>query len=488
MRKYGEWAQLEIDRLSKFISSGDTVFDIGGYLGTHTRAFSEFVGPNGRVITFEASSESFDLLLANTTLGKYDNVLAINKAAGDKNETLFLGNREASNFGGAIVSSELQGPDAQLVESVRLDGQDLPDPSFIKIDVEGAEARVLYGARRLIARSKPVIFVEVNRLDGSVQVLEFAYENDYLCFGSIEPAYNPANFNGSDEDIYEGGAECGLILVPRSIAEHYKGAFSGLASVETADDLALLLMNKSQYSLGLLVDLPSASTLGVPFVELNQTIARQAEVIAHRGEEIRRQGEVIARRGEEIRRQGEVIAQKVSALRTALEEKYELKSELQTQSRRAVTLEGLISQAQILAKAAGKFPFSAYFKGREKYHRIIRTLLAPPSSAPAEKLTFSVDYSLVSENFDANYYQSKYSKLLANDEDLILHYMTIGCKLGFDPCPEFSTTYYLISNPKVAKLGIDPFLHYLKEGKLAGLNGREIGGFTTETGSTFNCN
>jgi hypothetical protein len=36
----------------------------------------------------------------------------------------------------------------------------LPAPSFVKIDVEGAEGQVLQGMRRTLASAKPALFIE----------------------------------------------------------------------------------------------------------------------------------------------------------------------------------------------------------------------------------------------------------------------------------------------------------------------------------------
>ena len=44
LRLYGEWAQSEIDLLAHFIQEGSVVVDAGAFIGTHTRAFSTFIG------------------------------------------------------------------------------------------------------------------------------------------------------------------------------------------------------------------------------------------------------------------------------------------------------------------------------------------------------------------------------------------------------------------------------------------------------------
>jgi hypothetical protein len=79
---------------------------------------------------------------------------------------LNIANRgRSTNFlSGSFGSSQTGGVRyTQAVPGVSLDWmlERYPPPDFVKIDVEGSEARVLAGATRLLAEIKPVIFCEV---------------------------------------------------------------------------------------------------------------------------------------------------------------------------------------------------------------------------------------------------------------------------------------------------------------------------------------
>lgn len=52
--------------------------------------------------------------------------------------------------------------------------------------------------------------------------------------------------------------------------------------------------------------------------------------------------------------------------------------------------------------------------------------------------------------------------------DPALHYLQIGAHRGLNPIPNFSTRYYLATQPDVARAGVNPFLHYLRMGKSEG--------------------
>src|SRR6266568_6896191 len=80
LKEYGEWAQNEINFCSNFIKFGDTVLDIGGYIGTAARAYSALVGPKGRVYSFEANPESYSILTQNSANSTFANIVPTNAA------------------------------------------------------------------------------------------------------------------------------------------------------------------------------------------------------------------------------------------------------------------------------------------------------------------------------------------------------------------------------------------------------------------------
>jgi len=57
-------------------------------------------------------------------------------------------------------------------------------PTFVKIDVEGAEGNVLRGMRRTIAAARPVLFVECSDA-GREQAWQLLGELNYRCHSAI---------------------------------------------------------------------------------------------------------------------------------------------------------------------------------------------------------------------------------------------------------------------------------------------------------------
>jgi FkbM family methyltransferase len=138
------------------IRPGDTVYDIGAHAGFFTLLASELVGPAGLVVAFEPSATNLAHLTRHLHLNGLTNVTAMPAAVLDHGGTgAFV--TATDSYTGHVGST---GAPVQLVAIDELcAGGAIPDAACIKIDVEGAEHRVLLGARSLLARARPTVFV-----------------------------------------------------------------------------------------------------------------------------------------------------------------------------------------------------------------------------------------------------------------------------------------------------------------------------------------
>jgi FkbM family methyltransferase len=290
LRLYGEWAQLEIDILANFIGDGDVVIDAGAFIGTHTRAFSKLVGPAGEVLAFEPNHIAFKFLAANISRSRYANIKATPDALGSTEDRRFLGPAVSGNAGHTRLSPTPRGSEHRAVSVKPLDTFGIARVNFIKVDVEGMEHSILEGAPGLINTSKPVIFMEVNTLQDSVPVLNWASSTDYLVFGLLTPAFNPDNFNHVSHNVFGSAKECGLLLISNNQFARYIETVHALSLLEirTVDDLALLLLHKPQYPHEVLDKSLAAKTLGISYPSpaidaVNKCLAaaKQSEEKAH---------------------------------------------------------------------------------------------------------------------------------------------------------------------------------------------------------------
>ncbi|MBK6004586.1 FkbM family methyltransferase [Ramlibacter ginsenosidimutans] len=276
MRLYGEWAQLELEKLARLLPAGGTVLDIGAFVGSHTLAFARMVGPQGQVHSFEPRSAIRQLLQSNVDRNGLSQVRVHGCALGRSEATLeipsvaaSISSERAVNFGG-LALREAEDKEAQPVERVAirpLDSFAFEQLDLIKIDAEGMEPDVIAGAGQTLARHRPVIFAECNDLEGGAQVLRAFQDLDCAVLGSVEPAYNPANFLNNAHNVFGEAGEAALLAVPRERLPvlHAHGSLQGLAPIESIDALALLMLHKAQYPFEVLAASSAAGTLGLRY-------------------------------------------------------------------------------------------------------------------------------------------------------------------------------------------------------------------------------
>lgn len=156
----GSYEMGKCARFAKAVLPGGVVFDLGGNVGYYTLLSSIQAGPQGRVFAFEPLPRNLDFLKRHLALNRIENVTVIEAAVSERSGTVRF-EEDASTSKGRIGA---QG--ALEVKSLSLDdwiGQGLlPAPDLLKIDIEGAEFLALQGARKMLARSHPVIFLSTH--------------------------------------------------------------------------------------------------------------------------------------------------------------------------------------------------------------------------------------------------------------------------------------------------------------------------------------
>lgn len=90
----------------------------------------------------------------------------------------------------------------------------------------------------------------------------------------------------------------------------------------------------------------------------------------------------------------------------------------------------------------------------------------PPQTLPDLKgNATSVDIEIVKPYFDEYYYRSQVVDVPHGLDQAIDHYLSVGWKALLDPAPEFSTEYYLKTNPELQGASINPYVHYVQFGQ-----------------------
>lgn len=147
--------------LSNCLNRAGIALDIGANIGAHTVPYAAHFR---QVIAFEPQGIVADLLEKNTV--HLPNVQVRREAAGHACLTVYIeGGEEAGdavNYGSRAVRTAQKG---QAVRMVPIDQFGYSDVRLVKIDTEGAEKLVFYGAKETIRRCKPVLFFEYDKIN-----------------------------------------------------------------------------------------------------------------------------------------------------------------------------------------------------------------------------------------------------------------------------------------------------------------------------------
>lgn len=162
---FGVYERSIIQVLQTVLRQGDVFFDIGGNIGHHSLIA---LGCGAQVHTFEPLPRLAERIRENATFNNLQANLTINVAAvGAEAGVATLNEVERSDDGSHSLIVGVAGKSLSAIEVpvVTLDNYVStgkgPAPQLIKIDVEGYEARVLDGAKQVLAsESPPFIIIE----------------------------------------------------------------------------------------------------------------------------------------------------------------------------------------------------------------------------------------------------------------------------------------------------------------------------------------
>src|SRR5918995_3384481 len=147
--------------LRQLITPGSCVVDVGANIGYFTLYFASWMQNGGKVLAIEPEAVNYARLQRAVSRAGLDSIVEIVCVAAA--ETVGDGLLEINpihpgdhKLGTSGVSVAITTIDTLLA------GRGWPEVSLLKIDVQGAEARVLAGARETIDRFGPTLLIEVS--------------------------------------------------------------------------------------------------------------------------------------------------------------------------------------------------------------------------------------------------------------------------------------------------------------------------------------
>ena len=185
-----------ISFIENVVSKDNVTIDIGANVGYISLVLADLVGKNGKVYSFEAEPNNYEVLGMNKNLNDYNQIIAYNKAISEKTGVLKLYYSKDNNQGGhsTIFMEEYLTKNYVEIEALNLDlfadNEKLKNINLIKIDVEGAEMEVLKGFPNIMKNFKPLLIVEMNNQVQEKRGISTTDLKRYVCEN-----YNYRTFN-----------------------------------------------------------------------------------------------------------------------------------------------------------------------------------------------------------------------------------------------------------------------------------------------------
>ena len=192
---YNEFERMETEFVMRLLRRDMTVVDAGAHHGLYTLLASKRVGWDGHVIAIEPSPRECVRLEKHLRMNRCSNTELVPCALGENpgEEDLYLvdGEQDWCNSLRRPAVSEpihtVRVPVRRLDDVLAESGVSTVD--FVKLDVEGAELSVLYGAMKLLHREpRPAILAEVRDTRtqpwgyAAREILQFLVRMDYRWF------------------------------------------------------------------------------------------------------------------------------------------------------------------------------------------------------------------------------------------------------------------------------------------------------------------
>lgn len=166
----GSFEPNEFAFLDKVLKPGMVFVDVGANDGYYTLFAARRIGNTGRVLAFEPSSRERANLERNIARNRLANVtvlpVALGVECGRADLRLAEGGHSGHNTFGSFANDGVKAERVETVEMSTLDKVakelNLDRIDVMKIDVEGAEANVIAGGRRILEAMRPLILLEIS--------------------------------------------------------------------------------------------------------------------------------------------------------------------------------------------------------------------------------------------------------------------------------------------------------------------------------------
>ncbi|HET9056931.1 MAG TPA: FkbM family methyltransferase [Chitinophagaceae bacterium] len=186
---YGYYEKSLSSIWEKLINKNDTIIDIGANIG-YFSILAANKATLGKTYCFEPISFHFSQLQKNISLNGLTNIYPYPQAISDKTENtvIFISNPDNSGMSSLSMPENFSGK-SEKTATITIDkfisDHQILNVNLIKIDVEGAELKVIQGMLETLNKCKPLVIIEViekylNRFNNtSPELFNLLYDYGY---------------------------------------------------------------------------------------------------------------------------------------------------------------------------------------------------------------------------------------------------------------------------------------------------------------------
>jgi FkbM family methyltransferase len=164
IKTYGVWEPEVTNYLIKNIKPHETIIEVGANIGYYTVLMAKLVSPSGRIYSYEANGEAYDLANLSLNINGLSEIVKLkNMGILDKTGNAILSHEQSNihsflmtNIGAThIVPTKDNCGLKKNIRTVSLDEDlsGLKNVDWLKMDIEGSELLALRGAKRIISSS-----------------------------------------------------------------------------------------------------------------------------------------------------------------------------------------------------------------------------------------------------------------------------------------------------------------------------------------------
>ena len=225
LSEYGEWSEAEVNLIKQLVNNNENIIEVGSNIGTHTIPLAKHVSNGGQIFAFEPQSQNYKLLLDNINDNEIKNVEVSKLALSSKEGEAFMNKfdeNKTSNFGDARIFSDnnenYEKVPVKTLDQIYYDKtQENFSVKLIKCDTQGQELNIIIGAKKIIDKYKPYLYVENDDVHTSKNLIEKIKSMGYVMFWHKPPLFNPNNFLKNPNNIFSNIVSFNMLCIHDSV-------------------------------------------------------------------------------------------------------------------------------------------------------------------------------------------------------------------------------------------------------------------------------